>query len=79
MKNGSCKHKNLILLAQKKERVRCRHCHLTIDRDELRDRWCPECYEATGTKHRDFEKVVEPAVSQVHYACEDCGLSFQVE
>lgn len=78
MKSRSCLHKNLVLLAVPKDRVRCRHCQLTIKRDELYNRYCPECYETTGAKRYDFEEVVEPSVSQTQYRCEDCGLLIQV-
>ena len=79
MNRDQCQHKNLLLLSEPKDRVRCRHCHLTISRDELGDRYCPECYEATGSRRYDFEEVVEPEVSVVQYRCEDCGLLIQVE
>jgi len=42
--------------------------------DELRARYCPECYETTGTKRGDFEKVPEAAVPKIQYRCEDCGI-----
>jgi len=74
-----CKHKNLVLQPVQKDRIRCRHCHLTIKRDELSDRYCPECYEVTGSKRYDFDEVVEPAVSKVQYRCEDCGILIQID
>ena len=70
---------NLVLLAEPKGRVRCRHCHLTIQSDELGKRYCPECYEATGSKRYDFEPVPEPEIAVVRYRCEDCGLVIEVE
>ena len=73
-----CKHRTLVLLAQPKNRIRCRHCHLTISRDELSQRYCPECYEAEGVKRTDFEEVAEPETPKVQYQCEDCGLLIPV-
>jgi len=69
-----CKHRKLLGLESKTvERVRCRHCHLTISVSELKGGHCPECLEATGRKRYDFEPV-EPAASRlVRYRCEDCG------
>ena len=68
-----CTHRNLLLLPPPKARIRCRRCHLTIQRDELRRPYCPECYEADGIRQIDFEEVQEPALQQVQYRCEDCG------
>lgn len=72
----SCKHRNLLLLPPPKERIRCRHCHLTIKRDELKNRYCPECYESTGIKRFDFDEVETPATEKVQYRCEDCNLTW---
>ena len=74
-----CRHQNLVLLAAQTDRVRCRHCHLTIKSDQLGAGYCPECYETTGSKRYDFDKVAEPAVVKVQYQCEDCGLLIQGE
>lgn len=71
-----CKHRNLLLLPPAHDRIRCRHCHLTIRRDELKGRFCPECYEAKGIKRFDFEEVVESA-SKVRYLCEDCQMTWE--
>ncbi len=78
MNNNPCRHKNLVLLTEPKGRVRCRHCHLTIKRAELGDRYCPECYETTGSKRYDFEPVEEPITDKIQYLCEDCNLLIQV-
>lgn len=76
---NECTHRNLLLLTPPKDRIRCRHCHLTIKRDELERRWCPECYEADGIKRTDFEEVSEAESKGVAYRCEDCGLFIAVE
>ncbi len=52
-----CLHHNLVLLPAAGKRVRCRHCHLTIDPKELGDNHCPECYEVHGEKRSDFETI----------------------
>ena len=75
----SCTHKNLILLAPPKNRIRCTHCHLTLKREELRSAYCPECYEAEGVKRKEFEEVAEPENQLVNYSCEDCGAFIPVE
>ncbi|MEZ4656103.1 MAG: hypothetical protein R2911_00860 [Caldilineaceae bacterium] len=69
-----CTHRNLLLLAPPKERIRCRRCHLTLRRDELRQPYCPECYEAHGVRQTDFEEVKESEMQRVQYRCEDCGV-----
>jgi predicted RNA-binding Zn-ribbon protein involved in translation (DUF1610 family) len=79
MDMNPCRHKNLVLLAESKDRIRCRHCHLTIKSDELTTRYCPECYEATGSKRYDFEEILEPENPTVQYRCEDCGLLIPVK
>lgn len=73
-----CRHQNLVLLSPPKNRICCRHCHLTIKRDELSRRYCPECYEAEGVKRSDFEPVKEPKNAKVQYRCEDCGVLIPV-
>ena len=70
---------NLVLLSLQNDRVRCGHCHLTIERAELSNRYCPECYETTGSKRYDFQEVVEPMAEKVQYRCEDCGMLIEVE
>jgi rubrerythrin len=54
-------------------RLRCRHCHLTISEDELGSGDCPECLEAHKIKRRDFEQVVEQNNPTTRYYCERCG------
>jgi hypothetical protein len=71
-----CKHRNLLLLPPPKDRIRCRHCHLTIKRAELTGRYCPECYETRGVKRNDFEEVAEAENEKVYYCCEDCQMTW---
>lgn len=80
MGREECRHKNLFLLpSESEDRVRCRHCHLTIKAGELGSSYCPECYEAEGKKRYDFEEVQnEQHNEQVQYRCEDCGLLISV-
>lgn len=73
---NACKHRNLLLLPAPKDRIRCRHCHLTIKRDELTGRFCPECYERTGIKRNNFEEAVDTGPAKVQYMCEDCQMTW---
>lgn len=70
----SCNHRQLVLLPEKHNRLRCRHCHLTINADDLTYRYCPECYETSHTKRYDFEEIVTVATEIVRYQCEECGI-----
>lgn len=65
-----CRHQHLILITESANRLRCRHCHLTIKPDELDFGYCPECYEARGKKHNDFEAIESDATTK--YRCETC-------
>lgn len=60
-----------VLLTTPKNRLRCRHCHLTLQREELKTCDCPKCYEATGIKRFDFEEVVTTS-EKFTYRCADC-------
>ena len=71
---SNCKHSNLVLLPGQKDRIRCKHCHLTIKVDDLEKEYCPECYEVHGKKRYDFEDVVDEEPDTSQYRCEDCGL-----
>ena len=71
----SCNHRHLILVALKKKKLRCHHCHITIDIDELRSRYCPECFEVTGKKRYDFEEADSLTTDITQYRCEDCGVT----
>lgn len=73
-----CNHLQLVLLVEAHDRVRCRHCHLTIKASDLTSRYCPECFEATRTKRYDFEEVVSVASGIVRYRCETCGEIIEV-
>jgi len=66
----SCKHHHLVLLPHSTQRMRCRHCHLTIKADELEGDYCPECYERSGLRRHDFE-LIETEMS-TRYRCEAC-------
>jgi hypothetical protein len=75
----SCTHKNLVLLPEKKEKLRCNHCHLTIDAGEVGSGYCPECFEAEGQKRYDFQPVISESVSFVRYRCEECGIQIECD
>ena len=75
----ACQHRNLMLLPTTGQRVRCRHCHLTIDPRELGDNHCPECYEVYGEKRSDFKIVEDGPAAVVRYRCEDCGITIDVQ
>ena len=79
MNSLRCRHKNLVLYVEPKDKLRCHHCHLTIKEADLRTRYCPECYEATGAKRFDFEPVEEPLSTKTQYLCEDCGALILVD
>ena len=76
MKQDNCPHTNLTVLGEPVRKMRCRHCDLTIDADELADSYCPECYEATGDKKFDFEAVAAEQ-KDTRYRCEDCGMMIE--
>lgn len=71
-KMTDCRHANLLVITENSDRMRCRHCHLTLKAEEMRDGYCPECLEVAGRKRNDFEKI-EPGQKKVQYRCEDCG------
>ncbi|MCF8069867.1 MAG: hypothetical protein K9L30_14900 [Desulfobacterales bacterium] len=70
----NCKHEILTLVIEKSNKVRCRHCHLTISEDELENGYCPECMEAHNVRHCDFDKVSRPDSPTTRYYCENCGI-----
>jgi hypothetical protein len=70
----SCTHRQLVLLPAQYDRVRCRHCHLTINAADLPNRYCPECFETTNTKRYDFEELKTVETGIVRYRCEECGV-----
>ncbi len=67
-----CPHKRLVLVSPSGCCWRCRHCHLTIKPEELKEGYCPECYAVSGKKHYDFEEVADEGQAP-YYRCEDCG------
>lgn len=71
---NSCSHAHLVQLPEPEKRLRCRHCHLTLTSGELKQGFCPECFEMSGDKRYDFETVAaeKPVITQ--YKCEDCGV-----
>jgi len=75
----SCDHSQLVLLPEKKNMLRCRHCHLTISPDELGKGYCPECYEADGRKQYDFEAIAPEETETARYRCEGCGVIIESE
>ncbi len=74
---SSCKHTNLMLLTENKDRLRCVHCHLTIKAEEIGGSFCPECYESQGKKRYEFEEV--KGDESVRYRCEECGAFIEFE
>jgi hypothetical protein len=73
----SCTHTTLELLPQPKKRLRCRHCHLTIAQDDLKEGYCPECFDSCGVKQYEFEEMAAERNEVVQYRCEDCGVIIQ--
>lgn len=69
-----CKHTSLLLLTGPRNRVRCRTCHLTIEKNEIGDSYCPECFDARGEKRYDFEEVKASGTEGTNYRCEECGV-----
>jgi hypothetical protein len=45
---------------------------LTISAEELGDGFCPECFEANGNKHYEFEPMAATQTG-ARYRCEECG------
>ena len=74
-----CRHQNLVLVKQDRNKLRCTHCYLTINEDELDSDFCPECWEAEGIKRRDFEKVEQSDTDIDTYRCERCGMEIKTE
>jgi len=69
----SCNHSALELLPERRKRLRCRYCHLTIAEEEIGDGFCPECFANTGSKRYDFEELVATGDGIARYRCEQCG------
>jgi Zn finger protein HypA/HybF involved in hydrogenase expression len=73
-----CVHKNLVLMNQDKNKLRCIHCHLTINEEELETDFCPECWETDRIKRSDFEKVEQKYTDTCTYRCEGCGVEVKI-
>jgi hypothetical protein len=43
---------------------------LTIKAQELNLKYCPECFENSGKRRADFEKI--ETGTNIRYRCEDC-------
>jgi Zn finger protein HypA/HybF involved in hydrogenase expression len=61
-----------MIITESSNRLRCRHCHLTLKAEELEGGYCPECLAVSGRKRDDFEKI-ETTGKMTQYRCEDCG------
>ena len=48
-------HRRFEVLPARKRTLRCRHCHLTLDGEELGDGYCPECYDRSGERRYEFD------------------------
>ena len=70
----ACNHSNLIQLPEEKNRLRCRHCHLTIKADELGESYCPECFEEHGKKRYNFVEIAATDARKPQFKCEECGI-----
>jgi rubrerythrin len=70
---SDCRHQRLVLLEADGTKLRCRHCHLTIEEDELHQGSCPECLHVKGIRRSDFDRVEPEGKGETRYACEDCG------
>ena len=73
MSDPDCQHQELVLLTLPDKKLRCLHCHLVIGEKELADDNCPECWEVSGMKRRDFEPVESEDEVTARYRCENCG------
>jgi methionyl-tRNA synthetase len=62
-----------VVLPASGEKLRCRHCHLTLTADEVPGGYCPECFEEHGKKRFDFEKITDCGQTKTRYRCEACG------
>lgn len=69
----------LELLPQTKNKLRCQHCHLTINVDELGEGYCPECFEIDGRKQYEFEEIAPVDREVSRYRCSECGIIIKSE
>jgi predicted RNA-binding Zn-ribbon protein involved in translation (DUF1610 family) len=68
-----CSHKTLTLLKERRDRLRCKKCHLIISADELASGCCPECYAVNGERRYDFEGIEPKGDELPKYRCDQCG------
>jgi len=73
-KMDECRHLKLVLIKPETDKLRCRRCNLTISRKDLEGDFCPECLEARGERHNDFEPFTPEGATGVQYRCETCGM-----
>lgn len=71
---AECRHLKLILLPVEESRLQCVKCHLTIKPKELKEEYCPECYEISGRKQYNFKEIPVVKTEIAKYRCEDCGI-----
>lgn len=76
---NSCSHSNLMQMPQPEKKLRCQHCHLVISADELKNGYCPECFEMKGNKRYDFEEIAPSQITSTQFKCEDCGVIIESE
>jgi len=69
-----CKHEVLTLVPIKSNKLRCRHCHLTITEEELAGGGCPECLAVHKVRRSDFDNVTVADSGTSRYCCERCGM-----
>jgi len=72
----NCRHPLLVALPPEAAKVRCKVCHLSIAKDDLRGGPCPECYASRGKRQYDFEALAAPNPAISRYRCEGCGVVF---
>jgi hypothetical protein len=71
---AQCRHQQLTLVGKQGRKLRCCHCHLTIDEKELEQGYCPECWEVSGVRRRELEELAPENEEVVRYRCEACGV-----
>ena len=71
---AECNHANLELLPPRKRALRCRQCHLTLAPQEAAEGHCPECFDRSGQRYRDFDELEAGGDGAGTYRCEACGV-----
>jgi len=74
---SDCKHPQLVLVPKSAAKVRCKHCHLTMSKEELGEQCCPECLAERGVRHYDFEELKQAEDEPTVYRCETCPLTIE--